>query len=116
MNNLDREAVWQKTDGHCFYCDCPLVADNQRGNALDAEGKSVHWMQVDHVTPVSQRGNHHIDNLVPSCGPCNAQKGRKNLEEYRERMARAALSMPTFTREQVDWLEEHGFEFPPPRS
>lgn len=32
-------------------------------------------IQMDHIHPLSKGGAHHIDNVQPLCGSCNASKG-----------------------------------------
>lgn len=34
-------------------------------------------IQMDHIHPLSKGGLHHIDNIQPLCGTCNASKGAK---------------------------------------
>lgn len=36
----------------------------------------------DHVLPLIRGGNDDIENIAPSCGPCNSSKGTKTAEEY----------------------------------
>jgi hypothetical protein len=41
-------------------------------------------LQMDHVVPMSHRGPHRFDNVVPACRPCNYSKGSKSLDEWFE--------------------------------
>lgn len=43
-------------------------------------GKDVH---IDHVVPVSKGGHHKVENLSPSCGPCNLSKKDKLITEWK---------------------------------
>lgn len=88
-----REAVWRKANGFCFYCGEPLVIDSV--GVVDSRfpdslclPSRLRWMQIDHVTPRCQGGSNREHNLQPTCGSCNAQKGRKSLNEYRAWVAR----------------------------
>lgn len=80
MNKTQREAIYNKYDGHCAYC-----------------GKKIEYkdMQVDHVipqrrcTPRAGRGRVPIEvveneeNLKPSCRSCNHYKRAHSLETFR---------------------------------
>ena len=51
------EEVLTLNRGLCWICKMPIV--------------SISW---DHVHPLSKGGSHTIDNLLPSCPPCNSRK------------------------------------------
>ena len=36
-------------------------------------------LTMDHLTPVSEGGNHTASNIVPACRSCNAKKGNKEI-------------------------------------
>lgn len=70
-----RQKVWNKSNGHCWYCGDQL----QKG-----------W-HVDHFLPLGRNHdgtcdnpeNDHIDNLVPSCPSCNIMKSSMDIETFR---------------------------------
>lgn len=75
-----RQAVFNKFDGHCAYCGCVL-------------DKS--W-QLDHMIPVvrslktgvmEKPENDHIDNMMPACRSCNKDKSSESLENWRSLLA-----------------------------
>lgn len=37
---------------------------------------------VDHIIPTSRGGNHHSDNMVCACRPCNRAKDNLTLAEW----------------------------------
>ena len=53
----DWSAKLRESDGCCVACGA-------------SEG-----IQMDHIHPLSRGGAHHIDNVQPLCGSCNASKG-----------------------------------------
>lgn len=76
---IDRQAVYEKYDGHCAYC-----------------GKKIPFkaMQVDHIfskraykfTPKERKAGIGLDefkNLNPSCRMCNFYKSSYSLESFR---------------------------------
>tara|TARA_R110002072_G_scaffold100778_9_gene222058 strand:+ start:5060 stop:5746 length:687 start_codon:yes stop_codon:yes gene_type:complete len=77
-----RQAVFDKSHGHCWYC----------GDTLNAK-----W-HCDHIEPI-RRGEgggvsskdfntlHNIDNLAPTCAPCNLFKSVYSLEGFRRKIA-----------------------------
>ena len=44
-------------------------------------------LQVDHRTPLSRGGANSIDNVLPACANCNAEKGQLTEAEFRARIA-----------------------------
>jgi hypothetical protein len=54
-------AQWQEIKeafGHrCAYC-----------------GRKMARLTQDHITPLSQHGDHHVHNIVPACKSCNSRK------------------------------------------
>lgn len=65
------EAEWARLreafDDKCAYCQ-----RSRRGGVL-----------IEHVHPISLGGRTNVDNVVPACRDCNANKGRKTLEQWR---------------------------------
>jgi len=81
--NKNRQAVWDKSNGICWYCGDKLV-------------KGWH---VDHFLPIvrDEKGggcmlpeNDTFENLVPSCAPCNRYKTFYNIEYFRHLIQNAA--------------------------
>lgn len=69
VSDAVRKEVWDKTNGHCWYCGANL--------------EDVCKMQADHAMPASRGGGSHISNLYPSCERCNWDKRDKTVDEYR---------------------------------
>ena len=63
INNL-----LNNNNNQCFYC-----------KIFVKRGINLH---LDHKVPLNRGGNHHINNLVPSCASCNLRKGTKTAEEF----------------------------------
>lgn len=92
QNSLEagyRKLIYAKTGNRCYYCGWELSLKNRT---------------VDHVHPVSKKGNSDFENLVPCCSDCNKRKGFKTLEEFRE----AFMGKPKFTEEQITYLTAVG--------
>lgn len=91
-----RREVYLKSGGSCWYC----------GDDLDPSG-----FDIDHF---DNEGSDTIENLVPSCHPCNCSKRDRGIEHFRRIKARKTLGTPVFTEEQRRWLIDNGFAFPEP--
>ncbi len=75
LTKKQRETVWQKSDGHCWYC----------GGDLPKKG----W-HADHFEPVYRQGgelwkpgNDAIENIVPACAPCNLFKSVFSADDFK---------------------------------
>ncbi len=81
---------------HCAYCGIGLINRAARRQLLEAYPEALRWgrknddkhvafmamdNEFDHVTPHSRGGNNNIENLVPSCAPCNCGKENWTLEQ-----------------------------------
>lgn len=89
-----RGIIWQKSDGICWYCGVDLIP----------------WksFSVDHLIPISKGGGDEYANVVPCCRKCNIGKRDRNLEEFREKLAKRVEGGPSFTKEQMEWLARRG--------
>ena len=69
MAKSERQAVYDKFNGHCAYC-----------------GKQIEYkdMQVDHITPKRRGGADDLSNYNPSCRRCNHYKRATSIERFRE--------------------------------
>lgn len=78
LTKATKQAVWEKTQGRCWYCGQHVVSAKQAGDQL---GITQH---IEHQTPFCEGGTDEVVNLVLACKGCNYDKGMKNLEEFRQ--------------------------------
>jgi len=81
--------VWDKSDGHCWYC-----------------GRELHPFRgfiMEHLIPASDGGQLTLDNIFPSCKPCNVIKGSRTLEAFRLRLIAKSRLQYLF------WFEDQGY-------
>lgn len=71
-----RRVIFEKTKGYCYYCDTSITLET---------------FQIDHRIPRAAGGSNLLENLVPSCGPCNASKGASSAAEFISRLRRSAM-------------------------
>lgn len=76
--------IIQKTEGRCFYCHCQLPNDTYVPDDGYAASYKIRNWHVDHVMPISRGGSNLIENLVPACCKCNAEKSNMTASEYME--------------------------------
>lgn len=121
LSEIDRELILNKSNGKCWYCGINLIGTK--------------W-QADHFHPIIRYGDGRcaypqldaIDNIVPSCAPCNNYKSSSSIEVFRrniteqERLTLKAstglrmlnrLGRVTFSQEPVTfWFEENELSTP----
>ena len=78
--------VFDKTDGHCYYCGKQLAWNNHGAN-----GRRGAW-HVDHSIPLSLGGTDHLNNLEPACINCNLEKGTQLGRNFKRQFEEPASS------------------------
>lgn len=63
--------------GRCLYCGAQLERITRRFGR-------------DHAIPISRGGSDYIENIAPSCPPCNYSKRDKTITEYRDYLNRVS--------------------------
>jgi len=91
LSAKDRQRVHDMFGGRCAYCGVYL---------------SQRW-HVDHVKPILREvfsqedgepsGEDSIDNMMPSCPPCNISKGRMKIEDWRRWIAGHINSLNSYS-------------------
>jgi len=79
LNKRERELLLSKYNGHCAYCGKEITLKE---------------MQADHINPMFRgwgddevaKGVDSIDNMNPSCRPCNRWKATFTVEQFRAEM------------------------------
>jgi len=94
ISNEIKRAVWDKSDGRCWYC-------GQKVNPFFAH--------YDHFEPHSKGGKDTIENLVLSCPPCNRSKAGMYIWDWRMKLANEmGLSV---SRQQFNMLKSEGIDY-----
>lgn len=82
-SNDDKDWIYDRASGGCFYCGMRLAFHN-----YGKVGKRGAW-EVDHFYPWVSGGAHQPYNLVPACIDCNTRKSDRFPWEFDpERFAR----------------------------
>lgn len=139
INGKKRDSVYEKTGGKCWYCGVvlftevperiktPTISEDYElpnGERITLKRGGIYKFSslgklqrqrsfcVEHVVPKKRGGPDDIDNLVPSCYRCNAQKGTKNLEEFRQYFAWKSIVGHVFSFEEIESLRNIGAHIP----
>lgn len=87
LSKAERAIVLAKYDEHCAYCGVVL------GAKWHADHLESVWREPERIdgkytgaTVMARPDNHHIDNMMPACAPCNLSKAAMPLEMWRERL------------------------------
>lgn len=85
-NNRRRDALWTTQGGLCWYCGVEVAhstdwTPTETGFILNSPRRSC---AIEHQIPRCNGGTNAPENLVLACAPCNSQKGRRDVEQYRE--------------------------------
>ena len=82
----NRRRMWKLGGGPSFTATEWLQLVAQYGGRCAYRGE-VGPLQADHRTPLSRGGTNSIDNILPACGRCNAEKASMTEKEFRARLA-----------------------------
>lgn len=93
-------AVMLRTRGRCWYC----------GARIWPSKIATAKPSIDHLNGRVNGGSDDLENLVPSCIPCNSSKCARSLNELRHNAAIRAHRMPKFSRMQIAWMRTAGVD------
>lgn len=80
ISKTQRQEVYAKSDGHCWYCGCDLP-DRWHVDHVEAVRRDYEGL----IDPAKAH-LHTLDNFVPSCPSCNIFKSISDLEGFRRRI------------------------------
>lgn len=88
LTKAEREQVRLKFGGHCAYCGQPLEA-RWHADHLEAVERKLKYVLGKGLISTSEcyrPENHRLDNMMPSCPPCNIDKARMSVESWRRKL------------------------------
>ena len=87
-----RKMVYDKYNGHCAYCGCPLEYKDMQVDHVDSIWRtSVAKNGCKDLTDEQMEEANDISNLMPSCRACNFYKGAMDLETFRQTLTNTLL-------------------------
>ena len=87
---IDRQAVYDKYNGHCAYCGEIIEYKDMQVDHILCRNRS-HWIGHERMMQNAGLNISHIDdfgNLNPSCRVCNLFKGVFSIKELRKQLAK----------------------------
>jgi len=91
LNKSQRALLRQKYHGHCSYCGS-LLTDKWHADHLEPVCRESTYIRGQgHVATgrLLKPQNDKLENLMPSCVPCNIDKSDSSLEQWRVRLQRS---------------------------
>ncbi len=98
LTKKQRQEVWNKSNGYCWYCGCKLPQKGWHADHVEAvireselvpkdERKNRFAFELRPTGKMHNAKNDKIENIVPSCAPCNLFKNVWNIDEFRYEIA-----------------------------
>lgn len=84
LSKVQRAELKSKFGGRCAYCGYEL---GERWHADHLESVQRNWGEFAKEVPMLKPENDRLDNLMPSCAPCNISKHSMPLEAWRKWLA-----------------------------
>lgn len=105
LTKAQRATLREKYGGLCAYCGCTL-GDRWHADHIEAVERKLEFVRDGHSMRMRATGEVHrperdcIENLNPSCAPCNIDKHAMTLEQWRTKLQHAVgvltRNQPTF--------------------
>lgn len=91
--NKKRQTIWNKSGGKCWYCGCELGEKGWHADHFHPIIRNYWKNDGSSVYPELDT----IDNLVPSCAPCNNFKHSLSIDNYRSLCTDQFENIPKYT-------------------
>lgn len=106
LTKAERQAVYDKCNGHCAYCGCEIPF---KGFHVDHVKCLRNYEYMDELLGIEVDG---IENMLPSCSSCNRYKATFDLETFRKMLSgitkRLARDVSTYNiAVRFNMIEEH---------
>lgn len=96
LTKKQRQAVWDKSGGKCWYCGCDLPEKGWHADHFEPVIRELERVMNPPGSKYSHKmvcngkmhkaENDNIDNMVPSCAPCNNFKFTFPVEDFRKEL------------------------------
>lgn len=85
LTKAQRQRVWEKTSGVCYYCGCDLPERGWHADHVEAVLRDSAFVDgaFRPTGTMLRPQNHAVANCVPACSPCNLFKSAMSVEQFR---------------------------------
>ncbi|MNW52247.1 HNH endonuclease [compost metagenome] len=93
--NAERQAIYNKTGGRCYYCGIVLPEKGWHADHIEAIRRN--WWENTCLNPDAD----NEENKVPACASCNLQKGSLTVEQFRDKIAQFISSLNQYHNQYI---------------
>lgn len=128
LTKKQRQIVWNKSGGKCWYCGCDLPEKGWHADHFEPVIRELELVKNATVSKYSHKlvysgkmhkaENDHMDNMVPSCAPCNnfkftfpVEAFRKELESQVERARKSSVNFRNAERFGMIEVKKQNIKF-----
>jgi hypothetical protein len=102
-----RQAIYDKSNGHCWYCGCELVKGWHADHFIPVR-RNDKYSQERFGCPEMENPEHDTEeNKVPACASCNIMKSSLSVEHFRSCIAQFVESLNLYTN-QYKFAKRYG--------
>ncbi len=98
-------ALINRDGPNCWYCGVKIARSEDMIYCEQSDGwlvpENMGSPTRDHMVPKCRKGSNRKHNLVLCCSRCNSDKGRLNVEEYRQKVTSRERSRVVFHGERA---------------
>ena len=93
-----RQAIYDKSNGHCWYCGCKLVKGWHADHFYPIRRNNPKW--INDKTNACEHPEHDTEeNKVPACASCNIMKSQMGIEDFRDVISQFVESLNLYTNQ-----------------
>lgn len=100
-----RQAIFDKSNGKCWYCGCELVKGWHADHFYPIRRNDPQW--IDSHGACDHPEHDTEDNKVPACASCNIMKSSMSIEDFRSVIAQFVESLNLYTN-QYKFAKKYG--------
>lgn len=96
LTKSQRAALREKFGGRCAYCGCDLI-DGFHADHFEPVLRGYAPLTEENRSGVLHLARDVVENMMPSCRPCNLDKAAYTLEQWRGKLSRSFDSLARYS-------------------